>query len=358
MKKTGIANLPLHGGKAPQWLFKRMTILARTVVELMIMELGREELLRRLSDPFWFQSFGCVLGFDWHSSGLTTTVTGAIKEGLRGLENSLRLFVAGGKAKRALNTPLEIAEYAEKAGFSPEYFVHASRLSAKVDNVAVQDGFNLYHHMIIFTPEGHWCVIQQGMNESLSMARRYHWLSFNLKSFVEEPHSAICCDIKTQTLNFTAKESADLRKASVILSCEKPEKTIAEVQKVKELVLPKRHAVTFKDINPRALYKVLVQTYERQPYNFESLLEIKGLGAKTLRALALTSELIYGVPISFKDPARYSFAHGGKDGTPYPVNRVVYDKTVDILKKAIEEAKIGRSEKISALRRLAKFTQE
>lgn len=358
MKKTGIANLPLHNGKAPKWLFKRMTILARAIIELMIMELGREELLRRLSDPFWFQSFGCVLGFDWHSSGLTTTVTGAIKEGLRGLENSLRLFVAGGKAKRALNTPLEITEYAEKVGFAPEYFVHASRLSAKVDNVAVQDGFNLYHHMIVFTPEGHWCVIQQGMNESLSMARRYHWLSFNLKSFVEEPHSAICCDIKTQTLNFTARESEDLRKASVILSCEKPEKVISEVQKVKELVLPKRHAVTFNNINPRNLYKVLLQTYERQPYNFESLLEIRGLGAKTLRALALTSELIYGIPISFKDPARYSFAHGGKDGTPYPVNRVVYDKTVDILKKAIEEAKIGRSEKISALRRLAKFTQE
>lgn len=358
MYKTGIANLPLHSGKAPQWLFKRMSTLARAIIELMLIELGKEAVLFRLSEPYWFQSLGCVLGFDWHSSGITTTVTGAIKEGLKGLEHEFGFFVAGGKAKRALNTPEEIKDFAEKSGFNPEKFVYASRLSAKVDNLAVQDGFNLYHHTIFFTSEGHWCVIQQGMNEVLSMARRYHWLSFNLKSFVEEPHSAVCCDMKTSVLNFTAKESKDLRKTSVMLSCEKPEKIISEIKRIKELNLPKRHHVTINDINPKNLYKIFLKTYERQPDSFENLIEIKGLGAKTLRALALTSEIVYGTPLSFKDPVRYSFAHGGKDGIPYPVDRKIYDRTIDILKKAIDEAKIGRLEKALALKRLAKLIPE
>lgn len=352
MQKTGTANLPLHSGKAPQWLFKRMISLSRTIIELMVIELGREEVLRRLSDPYWFQSLGCILGFDWHSSGVTTTVTGAIKEALRGVENELGLFVAGGKGKRALNTPQEIIEYAGKAGFTPTEFIHASRLSAKVDNVAVQDGFNLYHHTIVFTPEGQWCVIQQGMNETNLMARRYHWLSFSVESFVEEPHEAVCCDINTDTLNFTAKEAIELRKTSVLLSCEKPEKLVTEIEKIKELNLPKRHAVTVHDINPKNLYKIFLQTYEKQPEDFESLLETRGVGAKTLRALALTSELIYGTPLSFKDPARYSFAHGGKDKIPYPVNKNVYDRTIDILKTAIEKAKIGRTDKLQAFKRL------
>ena len=355
MQKTGTANLPLHSGKAPQWLFKRMISLSRTIIELMVIELGREEVLRRLSDPYWFQSLGCILGFDWHSSGVTTTVTGAIKEALRGVENELGLFVAGGKGKRALNTPQEIIEYAGKAGFAPTEFIHASRLSAKVDNVAVQDGFNLYHHTIVFTPEGQWCVIQQGMNETNLMARRYHWLSFSVESFVEEPHEAVCCD--TDTLNFTAKEAIELRKTSVLLSCEKPEKLVTEIEKLKELNLPKRHAVTVHDINPKNLYKIFLQTYEKQPEDFESLLETRGVGAKTLRALALTSELIYGTPLSFKDPARYSFAHGGKDKIPYPVNKNVYDRTIAILKKAIEKAKIGRTDKLQAFKRLGTLMQ-
>ncbi|MCS7215133.1 MAG: DUF763 domain-containing protein [Thermodesulfovibrio sp.] len=358
MQKTGIANLPLHSGSAPQWLFKRMIALSRSIIELMVIELGREEVLRKLSDPFWFQAFGCILGFDWHSSGVTTTVTGAIKEALRGIEQELGLFVAGGKSKRALNTPQEIMQYAEKIGFNPESLIRASRLSAKVDNVAVQDGFSLYHHAIIFTQEGHWCVIQQGMNETLLTARRYHWLSFSLKSFVEEPHEAVCCDIKTKTLNFTAKEASELRKTSVTVSQKTPEKIIKEITKIKELKLPQRHSIMISDINPKNLYKIFLRTYEKQPANFEALLEIKGVGAKVLRAIALTSEIIYGTPISFKDPARYSFAHGGKDRIPYPVDRKLYDKTIEIMKKAIEEAKIGRGEKISALRRISKISPE
>jgi hypothetical protein len=355
MQKTGIAELPLHNGKAPRWLFNRMLALAEATVELMILEFGKKELLFRISDPYWFQAFGCLLGFDWHSSGLTTTVTAAIKEALRDKKKELRVFVAGGKAKIALQTPKEIINYAESFCFDPEPFIYASRLSAKVDNVAVQDGFNLYHHTIIFTDEGHWCVIQQGMNSNLCVARRYHWLSYNLKSFVEEPHTAVCCDLTTQTLNFTATESSLLREKSVLLSCEKPETILKEIKKVKKLIMPKRHILTMEDIKPENIYKILIKTYERQPSNFESLLEINGVGPKTLRALALTSELLYGTPLSFKDPARYSFAHGGKDKTPYPLDRKLYDRTIDVLKKAIEEAKIGRTEKIFALRRLNQF---
>ncbi len=356
MQKTGTANLPLHGGKTPQWLFRRMQALSRAILELMVIELGRQEVIRRLSDPFWFQAFGCVLGFDWHSSGVTTTLTGAIKEGLKGLEKELGLFIAGGKGRKAIQTPDDIIKYAEKTGFNPNPFIHVSRLSAKVDSTAIQDGFALYHHTIFFTLEGHWCVIQQGMNEKVRMARRYHWLSFNLKSFVEEPHNAVCCDIRTKTLNFTVKEASALRKATVKISNEKPEKVVQDILKIKELNLPVRHNVTLNDIKTENLYKVLIQTYEKQPSDFESLLLTKGLGATTLRALALTAEIIYGTPLCFKDPARYSFAHGGKDGTPYPVNRETYDRTIEIMRKAIENAKIGRDEKKDVLKRLLNFS--
>ncbi len=355
MQKTGIAHLPLHSGKAPKWLFQRMIALSRAIIELMILELGRNEVLIRLSDPYWFQALGCVLGFDWHSSGITTTVTGAIKEALKGAEAELGIFVTGGKGKRALNTPQDILSYAEKVGFEPEPFIYVSRLSAKVDNTAVQDGFQLYHHTIIFTPDGHWCVIQQGMNETLNTARRYHWLSLSLKSFVEEPHTAVCCDVKTKTLNFTAKENSELRKATLLLSSEKPDKIVKKFIKIRELNQPSRHHITLSDIKPENLYKVLLKTYESLPRDFESLLLVKGLGAKTLRALALTAELVYGTPINFSDPARFSFAHGGKDGTPYRVSRRLYDRTIEIIKKAIEEARIGREDKILALRRLARI---
>lgn len=350
MYKTGIANLPLHSGKAPLWLFKRMVNLSRSIFELITIELGKEELLRRLSDPFWFQAFGCLLGFDWHSSGVTTTVTGAIKEGLRGLEKELGLYVAGGKGLRALQTPQEIISYAEDYGFNPEGLIHASRLSTKVDSAAVQDGFSLYHHSIFFTKEGHWCVIQQGMNPNLSLARRYHWLSFTVKSFVEEPHTAVCCDIKTDVLNFTAKEAKDMREGCLNLSREKPEKVLYDMCKIRELNLPFRHNIKISDIKHENIKKIMVQTYENQPPDFESLLLTKGLGSKTLRALALTAELVYGTPLSFKDPARYSFAHGGKDGTPYPVDKTTFDRTIEIIRKAVEKAKISREDKSNALK--------
>jgi hypothetical protein len=355
MSRTGFAHLPLHGGKAPRYLFERMVPLSREIVIFLVSEFGREEVLRRLSDPYWFQAFGCVLGFDWHSSGLTTTVCGALKEGLRGLEKDLGIFVAGGKGATSRKTPDEITSACDRIGRDPQPLVYASRISAKVDNSAVQDGYQLYHHSFVFTAEGQWCIVQQGMSDETSMARRYHWLSDNVSSYVSEPHAAICCDATAPTLNLVAAESAEVRSNSAALAAEKPEVTLQALTHLPLLELPRRHEVSTGDINPKYLQKILLRTYETAPADFEALLSIAGVGAKTLRALALTSELIYGTRASQKDPARYSFAHGGKDGTPYPVDRTTYDKTIEVMHHALNGAKIDRSEKVRAFRRLADF---
>jgi hypothetical protein len=355
MSRTGFAHLPLHGGKAPRYLFERMVPLSREIVIFLVSEFGREEVLRRLSDPYWFQAFGCVLGFDWHSSGLTTTVCGALKEGLRGLEKDLGIFVAGGKGATSRKTPDEITVACDRIGRDPQPLVYASRISAKVDNSAVQDGYQLYHHSFVFTAEGQWCIVQQGMSDETSMARRYHWLSDSVSSYVSEPHAAICCDATAPTLNLVAAESAEVRSNSAALAAEKPEVTLKALTHLPLLEMPRRHEVSTGDINPKYLQKILLRTYETAPADFEALLSIAGVGAKTLRALALTSELIYGTRASQKDPARYSFAHGGKDGTPYPVDRTTYDKTIEVLHHALNGAKIDRSEKVRAFRRLAEF---
>jgi len=353
MARTGFATLPLHGGKAPRYLFERMVPLSREIVIFVAREFGREEVLRRLSDPYWFQAFGCVLGFDWHSSGLTTTVCGALKEGLRDVGAELGIFVAGGKGATSRKTPAEITATCEQLGRDPEPLVYASRISAKVDNSAVQDGYQLYHHSFVFTDKGQWCIVQQGMSDATSMARRYHWLSDNVRDYVNEPHAAICCDTVAPTLNLVAAQSADVRSASALLAGEKPEVTLDALGHLPSLEMPRRHEVSTSDINPRYLAKVLLRTYERAPADFESLLSIEGVGAKTLRALALTSELIYGARASHDDPARFSFAHGGKDGTPYPVDRQTYDKTIDVMRQALNGARIDRNEKVHAFRRLA-----
>lgn len=356
MSRTGFANLPLHGGKAPRYLFERMVPLSREIVVYLVSEFGREEVLRRLSDPYWFQAFGCVLGFDWHSSGVTTTVCGALKEGLRGLEKDLGIYVAGGKGATSRRTPDEITAACETIGRDPKPLVYASRISAKVDNSAVQDGYQLYHHSFVFTDNGQWCIVQQGMSDETAMARRYHWLSDNVRSYVSEPHAAICCDAPAPTLNLVADESAEVRTASATLAAAKPEVTLEAVTHLPLLDMPRHHAVSTSDIDPRYLKKILLRTYETAPADFESLLAIEGVGAKTLRALALTSELIYGTRASHKDPARYSFAHGGKDGTPFPVDRETYDKTIDVMRNALNRANIGRSEKVHAFKRLAAFS--
>lgn len=355
MPKTGTATMPLHYGKAPKWLFERMTALSREITYAIIMEFGQKVFLKKLSDPYWFQAFGCVLGFDWHSSGLTTTVTGAMKEGLKGMEKELGVFIAGGKGATSRKTPEQIKMYGDRYMINPEKLIYASRMSAKVDNTAVQDGYQLYHHVFVFTYKGEWSVVQQGMNDGNKTARRYHWLSDTVRDFVVEPHSAVCCDKKKKTLNMVASESEDARKVCTDIAKEKPENIIREISRIENLELTKKHDVTAADIDPRKLYRILTETYERQPENFEKLLGIKGVGPKTIRALSLVSELVYGKPPSYRDPARFSFAHGGKDGTPFPVDRKTYDRTIGIMKKAISTARVGNQDKIDAIKRLDRY---
>jgi len=353
--KTGIAHLPLHYGKAPSWLFQRMKKLAREITICIIDEWGADEMLTRLSDPFWFQAFGCVLGFDWHSSGLTTTVCGALKEGISGLESELGFFIAGGKGKSSRNTPFQIEQYCYKLSIEPYNLIYASRMSAKVDNTAIQDGYQLYHHTFFFTKKGKWSVIQQGMNADNHNARRYHWKSTNVESFVCEPHQAICCDLRGKSLNMVARESEKTRQLSTLLSKEKPDKVISEIKKVEQLILPKRHHIKPLDLDTKRFEKILVETYERQPENFEALLNIKGVGPKTIRTLSLLSELVYGAKPSFRDPARFSFSHGGKDGHPYPVDKDAYDFSIEFLRKCINNVKINNREKREAFKRLSTF---
>lgn len=334
-----------------------MVPLSREIVTFMAGELGREEVLRRLSDPYWFQAFGCVLGFDWHSSGLTTTVCGALKEGLKPVAKELGLYVAGGKGATSRKTPAEITAVCEKTGLDAAPLVYASRISAKVDNSAVQDGYQLYHHAFVFTAKGEWCIVQQGMNDANAMARRYHWLSEGLTTYVDEPHAAVCCDARGgETLNLVAHESTATREASAKLAAQPPEIVLEALGHLPTLEMPRRHELhAHLDVDPVRLQKVLVKTYEAAPADFETLLGIEGVGAKTLRALALTSELVYGTRASFRDPARYAFAHGGKDGTPFPVDRATYDRTIDVLHRALNKAAVDRSEKVAAFKRLQKL---
>jgi hypothetical protein len=342
VRRTGSANLPLHTGKAPPWLFQRMVRLSRAILAHLVEEHSPEEVLRRLSDPFWFQALGCVLGFDWHSSGVTTTTCGALKEAVRGDERSLGLWVAGGKGRTSRQTPGELAAACETTGHDADALARASRLAAKVDSAAVQSGHQLYHHSFFLTAGGAWAVVQQGMRASDRSARRYHWLGEMVQSFVDEPHAAVCADTREPMLNLVAGESAPARGSITELSGEL-------------LAMPRRHElIAAADVDPRFLEKVLVQTYERPPEDFETLLATPGLGPKTLRALALVAELVYGTPASTRDPARFAFAHGGKDGTPHPVDRETYDRTIEAMDAAL--AGVDRSERVAALKRLASLS--
>jgi hypothetical protein len=352
-QRTGIANLPLHYGKVPPWLFGRMCQLAREITIVTVTEFGTGEMLRRLSDPFWFQALGCVLGYDWHSSGVTTTVCGAIKEGMRGLERELGLFVAGGKGRTSRKTPLEIENTGHLLKVNPSSLVYASRMSAKVDSSALQDGYQLYHHSFFFTRDGSWAVIQQGMNEVNRYARRYHWLGEKVADFVCEPEAAICSQARGEALNLVALESAKVRDVIAHVAAEeKPDKIVGQLNRLKTLNLPRRAYISLEDIHPDRLSKIFLTAYEHKPENFESLLALEGVGAKTLRALSLISELVYETPVSLRDPASYSFAHGGKDGYPYPVDRKTYDSSIQFLTQAVEKAKIGDREKLEAFKRL------
>jgi hypothetical protein len=335
-----------------------MTRLAREIICHLVAEYGAEGALKRLADPFWFQAFGCVLGFDWHSSGITTTTCGAVKEGIKNLSHELGFYAAGGKGAVARKTPEEITKTCDQTGYDAALLVKASRLSAKVDSSAIQDGYQIYHHAFFFTESGRWCVVQQGMNDGNGMARRYHWLGNENTNFVNEPHAAICCDHRGKVLNFVAKESKISRSRVTQLAAQ-PDKEVENLlYRRPELVMPRRHWVRSEDINPKYLHKILLKTYEQAPTDFEKLLEIRGVGPKTLRALALTAELIYGTKTSVRDPARFSFAHGGKDGTPFPVDRETYENTIDVLHNALGRAKIDLSDRRDALNRLSKFADK
>ena len=360
--RTGTANLPLHGGRCPAWLFAKMVPLGRAIVETIALEFGPEEVLARLSDPIWFQALGCVLGFDWHSSGLTTTVTGALKEGLRPIENELGVFIAGGKGAASRKTPSEIQTAGEKYGLPNflERLVYSSRMAAKVDNTAIQDGFQLYHHVFAFTRSGKWAVVQQGMNSENRYARRYHWLGQLEQEFVDEPHSGILGSRAIEVLDLTAKESERARWASASLARQNPSETLDELARLRGeprqgvlpgFTLPRSHPVP----NSGYLNRALLAAYERQPEDFEKLLAIEGVGPATIRALALVAEVVWGTPASRKDPVRYSFAHGGKDGFPYPVSREQYGQTINTFEHAIKGAKLGHSDKMRALKRLSQL---
>lgn len=330
-----------------------MTALAREAGLAVVAEEGPRGLLRRLCDPVWFQAFGCVLGFDWHSSGVTTTVCGALKEALSGIEHEAGLTVAGGKGRASRRTPAEIEAACWRTGLDAAPLVQASRLTAKVDSSALQDGFQVYHHCFVLADDGSWAVVQQGMNEASGTARRYHWLT--VKRFDADPHAAVAGAGGGEVLNLVAGEGEGNRRVSVELARQGPGPVVHELRRMRELSMPRHHALQLHDLDPGRVERVLVRAYEADPVDYTSLLAVPGVGAKGLRALALVAELTYGEPASVRDPASYAFAHGGKDGTPFPVDRATYDATIESLRRAVAEAGVGRSEKVQALKRLASF---
>jgi hypothetical protein len=333
-----------------------MVKLSREISLIILNEYGTLELMRRLADPFWFQAFGCALGYDWHSSGVTTVVCGALKEAWKPISKETGLFIAGGKGATSRKTPGEIEALAPELQVPPGGLVYASRMSAKVDNNALQDGYQIYHHAFLFDRTGRWAVVQQGMNSETGWARRYHWLSESVADFVDEPHAGIISAAATKPLNLVAHESDPARQASVTLALEKPWKNLAELKKLQRLELPAHHQVLLQDIHPDRIASTLTSAYEAQPENFEELLGTPNVGPKTIRALALLSEVIHGAKPSFRDPARFSFAHGGKDGHPYPVDRQTYDQSIHVLRDAIRRAKLGERERLDAIKRLNQLT--
>jgi len=352
------ADLPLHYGKVPVWLAERMRSLGGAIVEAIILEHGKSAVLSRLSDPFWFQAFGCVLGMDWHSSGITTSVMGALKGAVNPRSNELGIYIAGGKGKYSRETPNELLRFSDKTGLDGNELVRSSRLTAKVDNNTIQDGFQIYMHSFVVTNEGEWAVIQQGMDDSSGMARRYHWHSEKVQSFVETPHSFIYGKNQGEILNLTDKEAEPAKSGILDLVAEKPSLVISEVQK---LILPSHHDLRAEDVNLKRLGSVLAVAHDKGLRDFESLLLLEGVGPRTVQSLALVSEIIHGTPSRFSDPGRFSFAHGGKDGHPFPVPTTVYDDTIQVLQTAVEKAKLGNSDRTQAIKNLhlvAKIVEE
>lgn len=408
-RNSGHADLPLHPGTVPRWLADRMMVLGTLITESLVENFGPEEVLVRLSDPLWFQSFGAVMGMDWHSSGITTSVMYALKRGLNPRAKELGIYVCGGRGKYSKMTPEELLEIAGREGLNGDELVRNSKLVAKVDNNAVQDGFQLYQHNFILTRNGSWAVVQQGMNGAEKKARRYHWCSTNLRSFVEEPHTGVVGDNRGKILNLTDSKADKARSSILEMSREEPGRMLNEISQIgkpasqiilmqggeslplaptssvatpssgghprnapelpqqqelfpelsiqteekgRSIVLPTHHEVCKQDVDLKRLGGVLAIAYNNQPQDFESLLLTPGLGPRTLQSLALVSEVIYGTPSRFTDPARFSFAHGGKDGHPFPVPLKIYDESIRILCDSIEKSKLGYKDKSDCIRRL------
>ena len=393
IRNSGHADLPLHSGTVPRWLADRMMVLGTLITESLVENFGPDEVLVRLSDPLWFQSFGAVMGMDWHSSGITTSVMYALKRGLNPRAKELGIYVCGGRGKYSRLTPDELLEIASREGLNGDELVRNSKLVAKVDNNAIQDGFQLYQHNFILTRNGNWTVVQQGMNGAEKRARRYHWCSTNLRSFVEEPHSGVVGDNRGKILNLTDTEAKGARNSILEMSREEPERMLREIVQIgkpasqmillqdgksvgsiegghftspeqlelfpelietneRSIVMPTHHEVLEQDVDLKRLGGVLATAYESQPKDFESLMLTPGLGPRTLQSLALVSEVIYGTPSRFTDPARFSFAHGGKDGHPFPVPLKIYDESIRVLRDSIEKSKLGYKDKSDCIRRL------
>ena len=362
-RRTGSADLPLHGGRVPPWLAERMAVLGAVICQAIVHHYGRDEFLQRLSHPFWFQSFGAVMGMDWHSSGITTSVIGALKRGLAPLRDEIGIHVCGGRGKHSRRTPEELEGLSERLGFDGQALIRASRLVAKVDSAAVQDGFDLYLHGFFVTDDGTWTVVQQGMNGDKRQARRYHWHSESLKSFVDEPHSAIDGPVQGEIINLTDRRAEKSRKAQLgLLEALGPDGIAREYAALSKqpnaqpelpyLIMPTHHEVRSSDVFVRRLHGTLAAAAQQGPADFPDLLLTPGVGARTVQSLAMVAEVVHGAPYRFRDPARFSLAHGGKDRHPYPVPIKVYDETIRVLKSAVQKAKLGREEEMQALKRL------
>jgi uncharacterized protein len=350
MSAKRYADLPLHYGRVPPWLAERMCKLGGAITEAIILEYGKSEFLKRLSDPLWFQSFGSVLGMDWHSSGITTSVMGALKKAINPRSHELGIYICGGRGKHSRQTPNELIKVADQTGLNGDQLVRSSKLAAKVDNTAIQDGFQLYLHNFILTSDGEWAIVQQGLNDGSGMARRYHWHSTQFQSYLKSPHAGVTGENQGLILNLAHENADNTRQGIVRIAEESPEKMMTEVRKI---VMPRRHDVRSEDVNMKRLGAILTLAHERQLTQFEDLLLLEGVGPRAVQSLTLVSEVIYGTPSRFTDPARFSFAHGGKDGHPFPVPLKVYDETITVLKASIEKAKIDSSDKLKAIKQLS-----
>ncbi len=354
MKRSGLADLPLHGGRVPVWLAERMARLGAAISETIVHHYGASELLTRLSDPFWFQSLGCVMGMDWHSSGITTSVLGALKRGLNPKSHELGIAVCGGRGKHSRKTPDELRHFAETYNLPADSLVRTSRLAARVDNNAIADGFQLYLHNFIVTTTGEWVVVQQGMNTESRLARRYHWHSTTVRDFTSDPHAAIVGQHQGTIMNLVDTRAAAAQIAMLNVVKKHPDATLSEVR---SLILPAHHDVREKNINLRRLGTVLALAHQQELKDFASLLLLETLGPRTLQSLALIAEVVHGAPSRFSDPARFSFALGGKDGHPFPVPLQIYDKSIAVLRRSLDAARLDRTEKIDGFRRLDRLTR-